>query len=286
MFTHRNPPAGGAAMMKAAAVAAVTLLTPAAGYAQGSHAAHGGKDVVLHLSDRWDECSFQLDPSLTQGAWRQFTKEAGLVVYFRPLADARPMGKGNFELSILQATTGIDDQDAAWNDTFVHPNDTHWLFEGEGLPMPGLMARGGVTDRLDVGAYFTKNPNANYGFYGAQAQYNLAQGVKQDWAVSSRASFVSMYGPEDLDFTVYGVDVLASKAFPVARWASVSPYAGVSGYLNSSHEQSDVVALEDENILGVQAMVGAVAQISVVRIAAEYNAAKVGSRTIKVGVAF
>jgi hypothetical protein len=273
-------------MLKMAAVAAVTLLTPAAGFAQVSHAADGAKDIVLHLSDRWDECSFQLDPSLTQQAWRQFTKEAGLVVYFRPLADARPMGKGNFELSILQATTGIDDADAAWNDTFVHPDERHWLFEGSGLPMPGLMARGGVTDRLDVGAYFTKNPNANYGFYGGQAQYNIAQGRNADWAVSSRASFVSMYGPEDLDFTVYGVDVLASKAFPVARWVSVSPYAGVSGYLNSSHEKSDVVSLEDENIVGVQAMVGAVAQISVARIAVEYNAAKVGSRTIKVGVAF
>jgi hypothetical protein len=270
-------------IIKMAAVAVAIMLTPVAGFAQSGH---GGHDVVLHVNPRWDECSFQLDPALTQQAWRQFTREAGLVTYFRPLADARPMGAGHVELSILQATTEIDDTDAAWNDTFVHPDETHWLHEGSGLPVPGLMARAGVTGRLDVGAYFTKNPNANYGIYGAQAQYNIARGRNADWAVSTRASFVSLYGPEDLDFTVYGVDVLASKAFPVARWASVSPYAGVSGYLNSSHEKSDVVSLEDENILGVQAMVGAVAQISVARIAVEYNAAKVGSRTIKVGVAF
>lgn len=283
MFTHRNPPTGSAVRVYAAAVAAVSLFTPAAGFAQGGHDGH---DVVLHVNSRWDECSFQLDPALTRQAWRQFTKEAGLVVYFRPLADARPLGARNFELSILQATTGIDDTDAAWNDTFVHPDETHWLFEGDGLPMPGLMARGGVTDRLDVGAYFTRNPSANYGFYGGQAQYNIARGRNEDWAVSTRASFVSLYGPDDLDFTVYGVDVLASKAYPLARWASVSPYAGVSGYLNSSHEKSDVVTLADEHVFGVQAMVGAVAQISVARIAVEYNAAKVGSRTIKVGVAF
>lgn len=49
---------------------------------------------TLHVNPRWKQCSFQLDSSLTQGAWHQFTEEAGLVVYFRPLTDARPMGKG------------------------------------------------------------------------------------------------------------------------------------------------------------------------------------------------
>jgi len=44
----------------------------------------------LHVNPRWEECSFQLDPSLTQAAWHQFTQEAGLVSYFRPLAAARP----------------------------------------------------------------------------------------------------------------------------------------------------------------------------------------------------
>jgi hypothetical protein len=93
----------------------------------------------LHGDGRWDECSIQLDPSLTQAAWRQFTQEAGLVAYFRPLSDAKPMGKGKFELSLLQWETRIDDSDPAWNDTFVHPDSTHWLFEGAGLKFPGLM---------------------------------------------------------------------------------------------------------------------------------------------------
>ena len=79
----------------------------------------------LHVNPRWKECSFQLDPALTQTAWRQFTGEAGLVAYFRPLSDARPMDKGRFELSVLQWETGIDDHDAAWNDTFVHPDSAH-----------------------------------------------------------------------------------------------------------------------------------------------------------------
>src|SRR5687768_9151675 len=67
---------------------------------------HGGdKDVELHVNPRWKECSFQLDPSLTQKAWREFTSEAGLVVYFSPLTDAKPMGAKNFEVSLLQWKT-------------------------------------------------------------------------------------------------------------------------------------------------------------------------------------
>lgn len=245
------------------------------------------QEPQLHVNPRWKQCSIQLDSSLTQGAWHQFTEEAALVAYFRPLADARPMGAGKFELSILQGTTRIDDAEAAWNDTFVHPDSAHWLFEGSGLSFPSLRFRAGVTDRLDVGAYFTRNPNANYGFYGGQVQYNVVHDARRNWDASARVSFVSLYGPEDVDLTVYGLDLLASKRVPVlSRRASVSPYAGVSTFLSRSHEKSAAVTLTDEDVLGVQAMVGAVAQISVARLAVEHSFATVSTTTLKLGVGF
>lgn len=264
-----------------AGTAVLLALGPSSGSAQHSH------HVELHVNPRWDECSFQLDPALTQGAWRQFTKEAGIVTHFRPLRGARPMGAGNFEISILQTTTGIDDRDPAWNDTFVHPDSTHWLFEGSGLPIPGLMARAGVTDRLDLGAYFTQNPSANYGFVGGQAQYNVLAERTAGVSVAARVSLVTMFGPEDLDFTTYGADVVASRDFRVhSNWLSVTPYAGVSGSLSRSHEKTAAVALEDESVAGVQAMLGAVVQIAAARVAFEYDVAAVRSHSIRIGVAF
>jgi hypothetical protein len=240
----------------------------------------------LHVNERWHECSFQLDASLTQAAWRQFTREAGLVTYFRPLSDARPMGRGKIEVSILQWKTHIDDADPAWNDTFVHPDSTHYLFEGEGLAFPGLMLRAGVGAKTDVGAYFTKNPNANYGFFGAQLQRALVGGAGSAWAVAARASVVSMYGPEDLDFGVLGADVLASRTFRVNRWASISPYAGLSHYLSRSHEKSAIVTLDDEIVAGSQGSVGAALGLSRARLGVEYNMAKVSSFSMKIGVGF
>jgi hypothetical protein len=265
------------ALATAAALAAVSLLHPPL-------AAQNRTRPRLHVNPRWDECSFQLDPSLTPSAWRQFTREAGLVVYFRPLSDARPMGRGHFEVAMLQWGTAIDDADPAWNDTFVHPDSTHWLFDGDRLNFPGLMARVGVTDRTDVGAYVTKNPNANYGFFGGQVQQSLLGGRDATWAAAARLSFVSLFGPDDLDFTVYGADLLASRTFPLSRLVALSPYAGVSGYLATSHEKSAVVDLDDERLFGAHATVGAALRVWNAQVAAEYGLARVNTLSLKVGL--
>ena len=223
-------------LIATAALTAVTLIqAPAA--AQGSGRPH------LHADGRWDECSIQLASTLTQGAWRQFTQEAGLVAYFRPLADAAPLGRGKFEISLVQWETAIDDADAAWNDTFVHPDSAHYLFEGDGLKFPGLIVRAGLTPRTDVGLYVTRNPNANYGFVGGQLQRSLRNDAERRWDASARVSFVTLFGPDDADFTVYGMDLVASRKFTVSRWVAVAPYAGVSGYLATSHEKTTASSL-------------------------------------------
>lgn len=261
----------------AAAGLAIAMI-PALAVAQHNHDDH----PVLHINPRWKECSFQLNADLSAAEWKQFTREAGLVAYFRPLTDARPMGRGKFEVSLLQWKTGIDDHDGAWNDTFVHPDSAHWLFEGSGLAFPGLTARVGVSERMDVGVYFTRNPNANYGFYGVQVQRSLAP-IDARWATAARVSFQSLYGPEDLNFSVYGLDVLASRTVALTSWADVSPYAGVSTFLTTSHEKSAVVSLDDERQFGAQAMVGASMSVKGARLAAEYNVSRVNSLSFKVG---
>ena len=66
----------------------------------------------------------------------------------------------------------------------------------------------------------------------------------------------------------------------------MSPYAGVSTYLSSSHEKTAAVDLGDEHVVGVQGMVGAVLRVSKARLALEYNLARVTSTSMKVGVSF
>ena len=261
------------------------ILTALAAY--GSVNSASAQDVHLHVNPRWEECSFQIDPSLTQEAWHQFTQEAGMVTYFRSLTDAKPMGAGHFEVSILQWNTRIDETDDAWNNTFVHPDSTHYLIGDDELPFPGLSIRAGITRKIDAGVYWSERPGANYGIIGGQFQYNFLNDTIKNWAASARLSFNSLYGPDDLDLAVCGLDLIASKKFTVySDWASISPYVGVSSYLVHAHEKTDAVNLHDEDISGSQAMAGLVAQIKIVRLGVEYNFANVNSLSYKLGIHF
>ena len=278
---ERNTP------MKNSILATLTIVSIITCFPLSSRANGGGKNVKLHVDPRWKECSFKLDASLTQNAWREFTREAGLVAYFRPLKDAKPMGVGNYELSFLRWNTSFDDTRDAWNNTFVHPDSTHWLKDGSQLPIPGFSFRTAIADNVDVGAYWTTSPGSNYGFWGGQVQYGFVNDISNDWAASARFGFVSLYGPDDLNFSIYGLDVLASKGFDIySDWISASTYAGISTYLSMSHETSNAVNLQDEEVVGVQGMVGGEVKISMARLAIEYNIATVNTLSFKIGIGF
>lgn len=231
---------------------------------------------VLHVNDQWDNCAIVIDPALDQAAWHQFVTEVGLVAYFRPLTSARPLGPGHFEFAVLNWGTMIDDADPAWNDTFSHPDATHWLFDGNALQIPGLLLRLGVTEPFDVGAYWTTAPSSNYGLLGGQLQYNFLHDPDRALAASGRISGVKVYGPDDLAVSTYGLDVIVSK--DISRF---SPYAGAGGYWSRGRETTSKVNLEDESVLGFQGMVGLEARIWLVRLATEFNVARVPGYSFK-----
>jgi hypothetical protein len=236
---------------------------------------------VLHVNDRWKDCAFLFAPSLTQTSFRQFVGELGQVTYFRSLASARPMGARNIEITAINWSTKIDGSDDAWNDTFSHPDATHHLVRGPALEVPGFMLRAGATDRADIGVYFTKALDANWGLVGAQVQYSLLNDAERNVAAAARASVTRLFGPDDLSMSVYGVELVASKDVSV-----FSPYAGVSGYLAQGAERSSVVDLENENVLGMQAMAGLAINVYVLRVGVEANMAKVPGYSLKIGLGF
>jgi hypothetical protein len=168
----------------------------------------------------------------------------------------------------------------------VHPQADHWLTDGEPLPIPGLMVTAGISSKVDVSAYLTKNVQSNYGLWGGQLQYNLVNDRPRQFAASARLSLVSLYGPADIDMMVSGLDLTASKTFALGRRISFSPYAEVSTVLTRAHETSAVVNLKDEYTQGYMGTLGAVAKLSVMRLAVEYSAATVNAVSFKVGFDF
>jgi hypothetical protein len=233
---------------------------------------------TLHVNDRWDNCAIVIAPSLTQEAWHEFIQDVGLVIYFRPLTDAKPLGRGRFEVAVANWSTRVDDAKPAWNDTFSHPDSTHWLYDGDALPIPGLLVRAGVTSRMDAGLYVTKAPSSNYGMLGGQIQYNLVDDAARSLAAAGRVSAVRLLGPDDVSATVYGADLLVSREVGM-----FSPYAVVSGYLSRGHEHTSKVDLKSESVFGVQASAGVAVRVAGVRFGAEYNVARVTGYSFKIG---
>ena len=231
----------------------------------------------LHTNDRWDECSIVLDPTLTQSVFNQFVREVGLVTYFRPIASAAPLGAGHFEVGLTHWGTKIDDRTPTWNDTFSHPDGDHYLISGDALNIPGVMARVGLTDRIDVGGYVTKSPGANYGFLGAQIQYAVLLADDAGVDAAGRVGFVRVYGPEDVDLDTYGLDFTVSREI-----SKFSPYAQVSTYLARGRETTTKVALDDENVVGLQGTLGMTVQASGLRLGGEVNLASVPGYSLKV----
>lgn len=238
----------------------------------------------LNLTTEFAACSFQLDPSLTQDAWHKFTKEAGLVAYFRPMTGADLTGIKKIDISLFSQRTAIDENSEAWNNTFVHPDSAHWLIDGPNLSIPGISIRTGISKKLDAGIMWTTSPGANYSIFGAQLQYNFLNSVKSTWSVSGRTTYSTIYGPKDLTFSIYGIEGIISKNFAwYGNKMGLSPYLDVSAVLSHSHERTDAVNLKDENVIIPQATLGLCAKLYFIRMAAEYNFSATNTFSFRIG---
>jgi hypothetical protein len=200
-------------------------------------------DPPLHVdpAGRYDECSVKFSPGLTQGAFRSFAREFGSVSAFKQGTQASTLGKGKVSFSAEMFTFPLEDKEPKWNDTFVHPHAEHEL--GSRQNFPKFTLRAGVTDKLDVGAYFTRNPLSNYGWLGIDAKYQvLAASQSRPIALAVRGAYTKTLYVDDMDMHALTADLSAERRF--AR--GLRPYLGLGGDAVFVRETSDAVALRGE----------------------------------------
>src|SRR5262252_7557217 len=150
-----------------------TLLVALMLMAPATALAHGAGDPPLHVDPNLKDCSVVFAADLTQDAFRRFAREFGSLSAFKPNAPAATLGPGHFTLGLEQLNFTVEEHSNAWNDTFAHPNADHDLGADKSFPLARV--RVGVADKLDLGAYWSRNPNANYGWLGLEAKYAFAQ---------------------------------------------------------------------------------------------------------------
>ncbi len=259
-------------------VALISLL-PATALAHGA----GGHpaDPNLHVDPTLDDCSVMFAPNLTQGSFRRFAREFGSVSAFKPQASAATLGKGGFTFGVEQISFKVDQYSGAWNDTFYHPDAYHEL--GETQTFPKLHARVGVTDRLDLGAYWTRNPQANYGWLGLEGKYGLwKESESKPMSVSARGAFTKTLYVDDMDMHALTLDIGASRTFR----RILTPYLYLGSDLVHVRETTNVVDLKSETQFVPHAIGGLEARWWHIALGAEGHVSDITSFQFNVSTVF
>lgn len=255
----------------------VTTLAPSLASAQQSTTS---ASAPLHVNGAHTSCFFDLHPELTQEEFKEFTAELGSVLRFRQLGETDTLGKGNVEISVQYAASPIDDSKGAWNNTMSHPTAGHYL--GDSIAFPRFVARFGVTDRVDVGAWGGLDPHANYGLVGADTKIALMkQGLSRPVSVSIRPSLTSLVGPSEVWVGNASIDLSVSRAF-----GRLSPYVGLATTASLAIERSDDVDLDPATADGSLAYAGVSYRWRSLMVSAEVEKAALFSYGFRIGTRF
>ncbi len=260
--------------MASARIAALSLalLLPAA--ARPDH-------PTLHVDPSLKDCSVRLAPELTQDAFHRFAREFGSASAFKQVAPPETLGRWGVSLDVEQLMFKVDEASAAWNDTFVHPAEDHWLGEDKSFPM--LRLRVGVTDSVEVGAFYTENPNANYGWLGLEVKYAvLEQSEEMPVALAVRGAYTKTLYVADMNMHAVGADVTVGRTF----WRSLTPYLGLGVDTVIVQETSPAVSLKSEVIPVPHGTAGVEVRYWHVAIGAEAQLAALNTFQARVSAVF
>jgi hypothetical protein len=197
------------------------------------------------------------------------------------MAAPKPLGKWGFELALDQMQFTVEEHDDAWNDTFAHPDAYHEL--GSDLSFPKVRVRLGITDRMDVGAYYTENPNANYGWAGVDLSYSvMQQSETTPIHLAVRGAYTMTLYVADMDMHTLTADVAAGHTL----WNYFTPYLGVGGDIVAAQERTNAVALEGEGQFVPRAFGGVEASIWHAAVGAEAEVGALNRLEFKVSAVF
>jgi hypothetical protein len=139
----------------------------------------------------------------------------------------------------------------------------------------------GLSDRIDVGFYFTKNPEANYGFMGGEIKYAVFMESQKPVAMAVRTTYATLLGVENLNFHLLGVDLSASK-----KIGMLAPYFGIGANLGRAIETTSKVNLDNETVLTSRGIIGARFSLAFFSLTAEMDVAAVSTFSLRTGFKF
>jgi hypothetical protein len=167
-----------------------------------------------------------------QSMYRSLMSEMGVAIAPRLMTPADTLGYAGFQFSADVGVTKINSDQAYWdgvrgvnpsNRTAIRPNSYlttvgGFVRKGLWLPLPAFEFGAGALKVVDSNMYAVQG----------YAKLALQEGF-HGWALPSfavRGSASQLLGTSEVDLVVFGVDVLASKAFSIGGTARIEPFLG------------------------------------------------------------
>jgi hypothetical protein len=241
----------------------------------------GSYDPNLHVKPGLKDCSVIFSSDLTQSAYGRFVREFGSVSAFKPMSSAATLGPWGVSVGVEMLNFAVEEKSNAWNDTFAHPNASHPL--GSDQTFPKLRVRVGVTDRMDLGAFYARNPEANYGWLGLEAKYGLKkQSETVPFSLAVRGAYTKTLYVHDMDMHTLTADVAASRTLGNL----LTPYLYLGSDAVYARETSDAVDLNDETQFAPHAIGGLELRYWHMAIGAEAHVSTLTSFEVSVATVF
>jgi hypothetical protein len=163
-----------------------------------------------------------------QAAFRTLAREVGLVLAPALLAPAETLGYAGFYLGLEGALTSINsgnDEDNVWHRATEDGNPDGVLF------VPSIHARKGLPFSFELGTSFSYVAATELVLLGLDIRWALLEGYRTGWKgyfpdISLRGAVNRLMGDDELDLTVWSIDVALSHPFAVSGMMTITPYAG------------------------------------------------------------
>jgi hypothetical protein len=201
----------------------------------------------------------------------------GVIASMKSMASAETLGKNHFSIAFEYQMTPVDQHDAAWINTFSHPDDECPL--GDRIKLPMLRAKFGISGKMDVGVLWTTAPGANYGIIGGELKYAILEETSKRPAGAIRLSYSALTGVPDYNIGMGNIDLLISK-----KIAGISLYGGIKESLVIGTETTSKVNLDTKSLLATNGIVGVSYSFWLINTTVEYEISNVNTLSFMIAL--
>jgi hypothetical protein len=216
-----------------------------------------------------------LPSTYLQSQFKDLSETLGLLISYKPLAPAEPLGILGFDIGAEVTAVDIDQDETFLRTAVSDQNPPSFLV------FPKLHAQKGLPFGVDVGLVYAKVQGSNIGLIGGEVKWAVLKGSVATPALAIRGSYTRLLGVGSLDLDTYGIDLSASKGF-----AFLTPYLGVGQVWIQSKENVPVLNLSDENLTRTKFFAGLKLKLLLLSFVGEVEVSQILAYTIRANISF